>query len=636
VGAGAAPEVGPAPGSPAARGGDDHEGDFGEEAPTEIFGEIDSAVVPGPAGQPSGAGSMPRAAIGSAPPKPPPRPGTNRTPAPVMNGNPMAPMPVPRASGAPGLPGVSNAPGLPGVASVSGGATPSPEPYPQAHASPAAGYAAQGYPGVAASAHGTPGPSPSQPQPLPPAGAGQAKTLLGAAAPVGLPNYANYTPPLMSGQQQAAYPSYPPQGMNPSQPGMPVMSGPPSAPGMAAHGMQPMQGMGSMPPGMQSQQMPGQPQLLPPMGPPGQPQPGYPGHPGQPYGQNPYGSGPAPALEAAMPGEGRRRSSIVRDIAIGVAIAGVVLGGFLAVKFLVLDSDSEEEATTSQLADLLVTMPGVEHADLFIDSNRHASVGDNVKVQVPAGAHEVKLVGPGGQECKQDITLVAGQVTTIECNMKGEAGSGSGAGSAAGTGSAGAGSADTGSAGSASADTGSAGGAGSAGAQVAIDDKAKTGGEPVDDKAGAQTDKTVADKAAADKAAADKADKAKLAADKAAADKADKAKLAADKAAADKAAADKAKLAADKIKKDKLPPEDNPADRAGAPPAKGWVTLTSKPSAKILVDGSDTGMSTPITGRQLALPGGRHKITFQIGGDKYTFTVVVKSGETVSLDKQLQ
>ena len=47
-------------------------------------------------------------------------------------------------------------------------------------------------------------------------------------------------------------------------------------------------------------------------------------------------------------------------------------------------------------------------------------------------------------------------------------------------------------------------------------------------------------------------------------------------------------------------------------------------------------MSTPITGRQLALPAGRHKITFQIDGDKYTFTVVVKSGETVSLDKQLQ
>src|SRR5262249_3729143 len=46
--AGAAPEVGPAPGSPAARGSsaaDEEEeegsGDFGEEAPTEIFGEID-------------------------------------------------------------------------------------------------------------------------------------------------------------------------------------------------------------------------------------------------------------------------------------------------------------------------------------------------------------------------------------------------------------------------------------------------------------------------------------------------------------------------------------------------------------------------------------------------------------------
>ena len=66
------------------------------------------------------------------------------------------------------------------------------------------------------------------------------------------------------------------------------------------------------------------------------------------------------------------------------------------------------------------------------------------------------------------------------------------------------------------------------------------------------------------------------------------------------------------------------------------MQLTSKPSAKILVNGVDTGMSTPITGRKLALPAGRHRVTFQIGGDKFTFPVVVKAGETVTLDKELQ
>ncbi len=528
-------------------------------------------------------------------------------------------------------------PGAPGRA---GGNTPGPEIYPpqqQPHASPMAGYPVQGYPGVSA-AQGTPGPSPAQPPPggmgapIPPPGQAQGKTLLGAAAPVGLPNYANYTPQAVSAQQPVAYPGYPQPGQNPSQPSM-AMPGTPSAQGMMAQGMPPGQGMGmhgmppgqlgsmppggmppgqlgSMPPGMPGQ-MPGQPHhLLPPMG----PQPGFPG------------MGPAPALESALPPEGRRRSSIMRDVAIGVAIAAIVLGGFLAVKFLVLDA--EEEVPATALADLLITMPGIDRADLYIDNIRHASVQDNLKIQVPAGPHDVKIVGPGDQQCRKEITLVAGEVTTIECNMKAEADPGSGSGSAA--------------AGSASTGTGSAG-AGSAGTQVATGDDTAKAADPAADQAAA--DKAAADKAAAEKAAAEKAAADKAAADKAAAaEKAAADKAAADKAKADKAAADKAKAAADKAKlpgdktrpKDKLPPEDNPADRAMATPSKGWVQLTSKPSAKILVNGADTGLSTPITGRMLPLPAGRHRITFQIGGDKYTFVVIVKSGETVSLDKVLQ
>jgi hypothetical protein len=538
-------------------------------------------------------------------------------------------------------------------------------------ASPPAGYAAQGYPGVSAPQPVMPGPSQQMPIPggIPPAGQGQAKTLLGAVAPVGLPNYANYTPQAVSAQQGAVQPGFPP-GMSPSQPPMPGMpqgvSGPMGSvpPGMPSGVMpgQPMPGSpmsgqmpGQMMPGQampgqppQRPSMPNQPQLLQPGGGSAPPQPAYPGMGTAPYGQGQYGAPPTPPVEP-LPAEGRRRSSLARDIAIGVAIAGLVLGGFLVVKFLVLDGGDDSGSTVSTdttaptgLADVLVSMPGTAEAVLYIDNNRHAKVLDNVKVQVPAGQHEVKLVGPDNQQCKQDLTLVAGQVITLECKMQGGTGSaGSGAGSAgagsagvagagsAGTDPAGAGSADAGSAGSGSAgaSAGSAG-SGSAETQVAMDDKAKAAAE-----------KAAAEKAAADKAAADKAAAEKLAADKAAADKAkaDKAKAdkaAADKAAAEKAAADKAK--ADKLKRDKLPAEDNPADRAGSTPSKGWVQLTSKPSAKILVDGNDTGLSTPITGRTLALTPGKHRITFQIGGDKYTFTVTVKAGETVTLDKMLQ
>ncbi|HEU4728914.1 MAG TPA: serine/threonine-protein kinase, partial [Kofleriaceae bacterium] len=98
-------EVGPAPGSPAARGSsaaerDDDGGDFGEEAPTEIFGEIDHGANPNaPA-----AGASPRPPTttpqpATRPPKPPPHraPTAREAPMAALPGMPPAPngAPVP-------------------------------------------------------------------------------------------------------------------------------------------------------------------------------------------------------------------------------------------------------------------------------------------------------------------------------------------------------------------------------------------------------------------------------------------------------------------------------------------------------------------------------------------------------------
>src|SRR5215831_4871360 len=73
--AGASPEIGPAPGSPATRGAPEDEDDgaeeFGEEAPTEIFGEINHGVSPAAAAaaaQRGPSGSLPSL---TRPPRPP-------------------------------------------------------------------------------------------------------------------------------------------------------------------------------------------------------------------------------------------------------------------------------------------------------------------------------------------------------------------------------------------------------------------------------------------------------------------------------------------------------------------------------------------------------------------------------------
>ena len=63
--------------------------------------------------------------------------------------------------------------------------------------------------------------------------------------------------------------------------------------------------------------------------------------------------------------------------------------------------------------------------------------------------------------------------------------------------------------------------------------------------------------------------------------------------------------------------------------------MSSKPAAKILVDGIDTGLTTPISGHALSLAPGKHKVTFVIGDDRFTYPVVVKAGATETMSKDL-
>jgi hypothetical protein len=70
--------------------------------------------------------------------------------------------------------------------------------------------------------------------------------------------------------------------------------------------------------------------------------------------------------------------------------------------------------------------------------------------------------------------------------------------------------------------------------------------------------------------------------------------------------------------------------------ARGYLSVTSKPIAKIAIDGVETGLSTPITGRALPVTPGKHKVTFIVGADKFTFPITVKPGESITLHKDLQ
>jgi hypothetical protein len=273
--------------------------------------------------------------------------------------------------------------------------------------------------------------------------------------------------------------------------------------------------------------------------------------------------------------------------------------------------------------------PGVS-ADLFVDDKKIATVSDKQEIPVSAGQRKVKLVGPTGARCEQPMNLAAGKTTTLECAMSagpspGSPGSPDGAnpGSAASPG---------------TGDTapGAGGGSGSA---------AGSGSNQLSPP-GAASDRVVPDKAdkmpAEEPARAGKTDKP---ADKIGeaprppAVTADKSPGHASPKPLDKPAKpsdvddDLGRLQGGTKPGDRRPTEARKpiADDA----AKGYLAVTSKSTARIAVDGVETGLSTPITGHMLPLSPGKHRVTFLIGDDHPTFTVAIKAGENTALHKDL-
>ncbi len=64
----------------------------------------------------------------------------------------------------------------------------------------------------------------------------------------------------------------------------------------------------------------------------------------------------------------------------------------------------------------------------------------------------------------------------------------------------------------------------------------------------------------------------------------------------------------------------------------GRLKVMCSLAAKIMIDGVDTGQTTPAS---LDLAPGKHKVTFKLGEDRFTYPVTVIAGQTVALSKDL-
>jgi hypothetical protein len=75
---------------------------------------------------------------------------------------------------------------------------------------------------------------------------------------------------------------------------------------------------------------------------------------------------------------------------------------------------------------------------------------------------------------------------------------------------------------------------------------------------------------------------------------------------------------------------------AAASAESGFLVANTQPWAKVIIDGKDTGKTTPIAPRsKIALRPGKHVVTFVVNGKKFNFDVAIKPGEDTRLIKQL-
>lgn len=84
----------------------------------------------------------------------------------------------------------------------------------------------------------------------------------------------------------------------------------------------------------------------------------------------------------------------------------------------------------------------------------------------------------------------------------------------------------------------------------------------------------------------------------------------------------------------------NPDDLNGDAPAlegklgdDGVANIYCRPEAKLLIDGVDTGQTTPA---HLQLRAGKHKVTFVVGQDRFTYPLTIRAGESETISKDLQ
>jgi serine/threonine protein kinase len=299
--------------------------------------------------------------------------------------------------------------------------------------------------------------------------------------------------------------------------------------------------------------------------------PDYPRHHG-PY--DPRGRHQTIAAAPLMQ-SGRRRTNAVRDIAIGVGIAALVLIAFaLGRQYLAGGDDGEEQASNGAIA---VSVAGVKSAEVLLDGEAAGTAisGDKLMLAAAAGDHEVE-VRAGDQTCVRKVTVSGGGVAKIECSL--------------------------------AAAVPPAPDAAPTTVALALD----AGVPPAD---AAEVDDNDRDDADRDETPEQRRKRLEER----------------------KKRAEERKERREREQREREKREREKREKELAAKDVGWLVCNSSPFARVIIDGRNTGKMTPMSkAEKIALKPGRHRVTFVVGDDKFTYGVTIVKGKTKTLYRVLK
>jgi len=115
-----------------------------------------------------------------------------------------------------------------------------------------------------------------------------------------------------------------------------------------------------------------------------------------------------------------RRAVPSRDIAIGCAIAALVIAAFVSAKFLVFGDEPRAEARAAPTGTILVVVRDAQPAEVAIDGKVAGAIRDRSPLtlsSLPAGPHTVRVTRAGAPACEQKIDLASRQAKIVECSF---------------------------------------------------------------------------------------------------------------------------------------------------------------------------------------------------------------------------